>query len=167
MSVVACPVPASQPVFGVVVFDPGVFMQQYPAFAGVPTAALINNFNRATLLLNNSCFSLCADANKREMLYGLLVAHITQLTNGANGQAPSGLVGRVSGASEGSVSVQADMGTISAAAAYLMQTQYGSEFWQATAGMRAMRYVAAPQRLYSRWDGYGPIGFGNNGGRWW
>jgi hypothetical protein len=50
-------------------------------------------------------------------------------------------VGRVSSASEGSVSASMDMGQQSKNAAFWLQTQYGATFWQATAKYRTMRYV--------------------------
>lgn len=116
---------------GVVVFNAAEFQSQYPAFATVSSAALQNNFNLATLMLNNTCCSVVEDAPTRQQLLYLLVAHLTALLNGANGQPASGVVGRVSDATEGSVSVSADLGaapTTSQYIASLQQTQYGLQF---------------------------------------
>lgn len=144
MTVVACP-PSSVPVHGVVVFVPSTFKTLFPEFETVGDAALSFNFELATLILNNSCCSRVQDANKREMLLNLLTAHITMLRNGANGQAPSGIVGRVDSATEGSVSVSAELASnIPFTAAYFSQTQYGMMFWQATAPWRQFVYVAPP-----------------------
>lgn len=176
MSVVACPSPAPQPVYGVVVFDAGVFARQFPEFRTVDPAALSFNFQRATLLLNNSCGSRIQDANTREALLTLLTAHITAITNGVNGQPPPGVVGRISAASEGTVSVATDNGPTTMAAAYFTQTKYGAEFWAATAPYRAGLYFAPAPSIYGLPFGgpgfessepYGPVGFGNNGMPWY
>lgn len=143
MSVTPCP--ANTPVTtGVVVFDPSAFKAAFTSFASVADAALQLSFQMATMLLNNSCGSRVKDANKREFLLNLLVAHITALKDGENGQPPAGVVGRVDRAQEGSVSVGADMGTMDRGQAYYAQTQWGAMYWQATASYRTMIYVPAP-----------------------
>lgn len=83
-------------------------------------------------------------------LLNLMVAHICQLLFGANGEAPSPLVGRISGATEGSVSVQTDFPT-TANAAWYNQTPFGAAFWAATAPYRTMRYIPGPRRAFSPW----------------
>jgi hypothetical protein len=155
MSVVACT--NTPPVHGVIQFDPAQFVIDYPMFTGIDAGVLGRNFTRATLQLNNSCQSLVKDGNVRELLLELLVAHITELNQGTNDGAgnvnpPSGIVGRIASASEGSVS----LGNAEYAAppnanqAYYIQTTYGAEYWQATAKYRTMRYIS-PQNG-------GPIG---------
>jgi Protein of unknown function (DUF4054) len=139
MSIEACaPIPVTP---GIVVFDPTDFQTRYPAFATVSDAALQQNFNQATLMLENSCCSIVKDAPTREILLNLATAHITALLNGVNGQPPQGIVGRVSSAQEGSVSVQAEMLTQSMSAAYWMQTPWGAAFWQMTLPFRTARYI--------------------------
>lgn len=143
MTVVSCP-PPSAPVFGVVVFDPAAFKAAFPEFATVTDAALNMNFAFAELQLANSCGSRVCDASKRETLLNLLVAHITQLRNGINGQPPAGIVGRIDKAAEGSVSVGAGMGVEVYGQAYYDQTQWGAMYWAATAQYRTALYVAPP-----------------------
>lgn len=143
MSVVPCP-PNSSVTRGVVVFDPAVFKAAYTSFATVSDAALQVSFQLATLQLNNSCGSRVKDANTRELLLNLLVAHITALTIGENGQPPAGVVGHVNSAQEGSVSVSASVGAMATGQAYYMQTQWGALYWQSTARFRSMMYVPAP-----------------------
>jgi hypothetical protein len=126
---------------GIVTFDPAVFIAQFPAFTTVPTAALTNNFNLATLQLNNSLCSIVQDEPTRAALLNLLTAHITALLNGVGGNAPTGVVGRISGATQGSVSLQMDFKTESEAASFYMQTQWGAMYWQSTAIYRTARYV--------------------------
>lgn len=75
-------------------------------------------------------------------LMQMVVAHIAAryAANAAGGSA-SGLVGRISQASEGSVSVSTDMGAQPASAAWWQQTKYGADFWAATAAFRTARYI--------------------------
>src|ERR1035441_6967557 len=155
MSIGACA--PSVPTPGVVVFDPAAFIVLYPSFATVATAALNFNFLQATLMLNNTCGSSVCDAPTRELLLGLLTAHITALLNGVNGQGLSGLVGRITDATEGTVSVSAEMAvqTTSLYVASLSQTQWGMMFLAATVRFRSMRYVAAPPRNYGPWPYHG------------
>lgn len=127
---------------GIVQFDPTVFVQLYPAFASVPASALEFNFQLATDQLNNSCCSVVKDAPTRQRLLGLLTAHITALLNGVNGQAPNGAVGRISDASEGSVSASlAYSSIVSESEAFYIQTTWGAMYWQATSVYRTARYV--------------------------
>lgn len=141
MTVVACP-PRSPSVTGVVVFVPATFKTLFPAFALVADGLLSMYFTLATLVLDNSCCSRVQDANVREQLLNLLVAHIASIFGGPNGT-PSGLVGVVNSATEGSVSVTAELASnIPFTAAYFAQTQYGLLFWQATAPWRQFVYVA-------------------------
>ena len=115
--------------------------------AGVPpdintTAGILaQNFQLATLQLNNSYGSIVQDAPTRAYLLNLLVAHLTQLIYGIDGQAPTGVVGRISSANQGSVSVQTEFQTQSEAAAFYVQTQFGAIYWQSTAIYRTARYV--------------------------
>lgn len=143
MSVVPCP-PSSAITRGVVTFDPAAFKVLYPAFATVADEALELNFMAAEMFVNNTCCSRVQDANKRERLLNLLVAHITQLLNGINGQPPAGIVGVVTSATEGSVSVDTTLGPMPFTAVYFAQTQFGLLFWQLTAPFRQFVYVPAP-----------------------
>lgn len=145
MPVVACPSPAPQPVRGIVQFAAVEFKTAYPAFATVADALLASDFDIATLFLNNSCCSVVKDANVRLKLLYMVTAHIAALLQGENGKPPSGVVGRVASATEGSVSASlAYASEMSMSEAYFSQTQYGAMFWQATAGYRMFYYVPAP-----------------------
>lgn len=144
MTIVACP-PVTTPARGVVTFVPATFKTAFPEFSTVTDPVLLANFGFAELQLNNTCGSIVCDAAKREKLLDLLVAHITTLRNGANGQGAPGMVGRIGYAIEGSVAATADMGPQTYGQAYYNQTQWGAMYWQATATYRTMRYVPAPQ----------------------
>lgn len=125
----------------VVVFDLAGFRVRYPEFATVADALLGAYFVEATAYLNNTDSSLVADLVLRSMLLNMLTAHVAAMNSGVNGQTASGLVGRVTSASEGSVSVSVDAGPVTGSSAWFMTTRYGAAFWQATARFRTMRYI--------------------------
>lgn len=139
---------------GVVQFDPVAFQAAFPAFATVSTTVLTANFAMATLLLNNSCCSAVRDAPTRSALLNLIVAHITQLLQGANGEPPSGLVGRIGAAGQGSVNVNVEWAsTVSMSEAYWSQTQYGAMFWQMALPYRSAFYMP-PQGDTDGWGAW-------------
>lgn len=126
---------------GIVTFDDAAWVVAYPNFASVPEATAQTYFNRATLYLDNTPGSIVQDASvggQRETLLYLLTAHIAQLA--ANFASGNTLVGRISTASEGSVSVATDYAAPGSAAWYV-QTGYGADYWAATAQYRTFRYV--------------------------
>lgn len=143
MTVVACP-PNTPPAPGLVVFSAAEFTAAYPMFATVDPGVLGGYFGRATLLLNSGCCSRVRNPNKRQVLLYLLVAHFSALYSGVNGQPPSGVVGRISQGTEGTVSVTAEMPS-NPEAAWYMQTQWGAEYWNATAVYRTMLPIVAPR----------------------
>lgn len=130
---------------GAVVFVPGNFRAVYPAFATLADAVLNDCFARATLILDNTEASPVQDVAQRGVLLNLLVAHIAALSYGEHGQAPSGLVGRVNSATQGSVTVSTDYGAVSQSQAWFAQTQYGAQYWQMTAQYRTLRWVGRPR----------------------
>ncbi|MBS9443022.1 DUF4054 domain-containing protein [Photorhabdus heterorhabditis] len=144
----------------VVVFDVVKFRIRYPEFSSVSDVLLDAYFIEATPYLNNTAQSPVSELELRAMLLNMLVAHIAELNRlSASGTAANPLVGRVSSASEGSVSVSADMGAVSERAAWFLQTKYGAMYWQATAQYRTMRYIPGsspshyPSYYYPRTQG--------------
>lgn len=132
---------------GIVVFDAGRFRKRYPEFASIPDELLTEYFDEATIYLDNTDRSRVRDVDKRVVLLNMLTAHIAQLNAGSNGEGPSALVGRINSASQGSVSVSADMGPVTNTEAWYAQTRYGAAYWQATSPYRTMQYM--PGRSYS------------------
>jgi hypothetical protein len=128
-----------------VVFDPTVWRNQYPQFDAVTDVSANGYFNIATLYLDNGDCSIVQDVTQRSTLLGLLTAHIATLNGaGTASGAPSGLVGRITSATEGSVSVQTSYpDPKSALEGWLNQTTYGAMFWAATGYLRMFRYVPA------------------------
>lgn len=153
------PCPPSTPITrGIVRLVPADFKVAFPEFATVADAALLVNFDAATLMLNNTCKSRVCDAVLREKLLNWLTAHITALRNGVNGQPPSGLVGRISDATEGSVSVGTEFAVATFDQAWYSQTQYGVLYWNGTAGFRMFIYAPAPA-VCADFPGSLPFGF--------
>lgn len=127
---------------GIVTFDPAAFVADFPSFAGVSPVALNFNFSLACLQLNNTLCSIVCDEPTRAALLNLLTAHITATLNGVNGQPPSGVVGRISSATQGTVTAQMEWASqVSVSEAYYAQTPWGVTYWQSTAQYRAARYV--------------------------
>jgi len=127
----------------VVIFDPAAFKIAYPQFAAVSDGMLTNYFNLATLYLSNTDCSIVQDIPKRTTLLWLLTAHIAFLSGALTPGGTPGLVGRISSATEGSVSVSTEMPT-TPSSAWFMQTQWGAMFWQSTLSLRSFRYRARP-----------------------
>lgn len=99
-------------------------------------------FEEAGLYLANTDASVVpcdpSTFQPRLLLLGMIVAHLAAL------RAPErdGAVGRVSQASQGSVSVTLEMAPATAGAAWWQQTVYGASYWQSTARFRlGGRYV--------------------------
>lgn len=129
----------------VVVFDAANFKIRYPEFVGVADLVLSARFDEATLYLNNTDESPVQDITRRTVLLYLLTAHIATIMGALAGGTP-GPVGRVSSATEGSVSVGFDFSAQPGSAVWFQQTQYGASFWQATSSLRGFRYIAQPTR---------------------
>ena len=121
------------------VFDLAAFRARYPEFSAVADATLGAYFAESGMYLDNTDSSPVIDLYARGLLLNMLVAHIAALSAAA-------LVGRISSASEGSVSVSADMGPVTGSSAWFLQTKYGSSFWQASARYRTFRYFPGASR---------------------
>ena len=165
MPVQPCPPSPAPTVRGIVAFNAAEFKAMFPSFATVADGLLQADFDIATIFLNNSCCSIVRDGNTRLKLLYLVTAHIAALIQGENGKPPSGIVGRVDSATEGSVSVSAEYAKdMSMSEAYFSQTQYGAMFWQGTATFRSMHYIPPPASACVggipgyNWPGFNPGG---------
>lgn len=124
----------------------------YPELAATVTAVQGGAyFARAALIQGNTPLSRPTDLVQRTALLYLLTAHIAVLTAR---MAAGGLVGRISGATEGSVSVSTEMPMMPRGAAFFTQTPYGFEWWQATAAFRTARYIPPPAPYLGTGSGY-------------
>lgn len=96
-------------------------------------------FMEAELFFNNTEQSCVKDIAKRKIYLYLIVAHLATL----QAQVDSGnmLVGRLSSATEGSVSVASDYGVLGKNEKFWAQTPYGAKYWALTALFRTSVYV--------------------------
>lgn len=143
-----------------VTFDFATWTVMFPEFSALTAAQGAAYFMGATNVCANSCANpIFAGGNLSYLLY-LLTSHVAWLrcpkdesgNPAAVGAPASELVGRISSASEGSVSVQTDLdktGNSSALDAYLQQTKYGLEYLASIAQYRTARYMPNPTRVVS------------------
>ena len=124
----------------IVQFDYSAWAALFPQFSNVteqqitgPVFLLAEQYCR-----NDGGGPVCNAAVQTELL-NLMVAHIAQLLYGSTTQPVSPLVGRVSNATEGSVSVGVEFPT-TPQKAWFLQTQYGAMYWQLSLPYRLGRY---------------------------
>jgi hypothetical protein len=138
----------------VVTFDLAKFRDMYPEFSNVTDTQLEFLFDESTDYLDNTDYSLVIDGTKRERLLYLLMAHLAYLRYGylKNGQliGGTGMVGRISSASEGSVSVGTELGSMAIGTAWYTQSPYGLAYWQATKVYRMANYYPGGDYYFAR-----------------
>ena len=128
-----------------VVFDPAAFKARYPEFAAVGDPLLQACFGEAGLYLSNTDNSPVQNVTRRAVLLNMLTAHIAALGGALSSDGQPRPVGRVSSATEGSVSASMEY-LAPGSSAWFAQTQYGAAFWQATSSLRGFRYIPQPTR---------------------
>jgi hypothetical protein len=111
----------------------------------VPEGMANAYFAEATLYLDNSDRSPVQDVTRRGLILGMIVAHIAKLNAPVNDGETQQLVGRISNAAEGSVSVATAM-TVPGTAEWFAQTQPGIAAYQALASTRTFRYFTGGRR---------------------
>lgn len=122
---------------GVVVFDAAEFRELFPTIHATD-AQLGMFFRMATGFLSNTPCSIVKDLDERKDLLYLLTAHIATLN--ANVESGNSAVGRVASASEGSVSISLDYGTLGNNERWYLQTPFGANYWQMTKRYRSFLY---------------------------
>lgn len=128
---------------GAVTFDYEAWTERYSEFAAVREPLANLYFAEATIYCANK-LNPVPTVEMLSALLGMVTAHIAALNSpttavGANPNAPPG---RLSNATEGSVSATFDMDVPPGSAQWFAQTKYGAAFWQATLPMRLFRYKA-------------------------
>ena len=138
-----------------VIFDYISWSVRYPELASSVSAALAQMyFNEAQLYCDNTDSSVITDdsvGGQRSILLNMLVSHIALLNAPLNGQSSQALTGRISSASEGSVSVSVENNYPPGTVQWYQQTKYGSAYWGATSRYRTARYVPGPHRVMDPW----------------
>lgn len=131
----------------VVTFNYSTWQGMFPAFRSTPEPVAKGYFLRACLLFANDTANPAFRDGNMEMLFYLLVSHIAALSpppedQGEGSAGGPQLVGRLASATQGSNSASAQWdGSGVPSEAYFVQTQFGAEFWQATAQYRTGRYI--------------------------
>jgi hypothetical protein len=141
----------------IVTFSYDAWAARYPELASSVNAALAGlYFSEASIYCDNSDASPIADINVRTVILNQLTAHIAALNAPLGGQPASPLVGRISQATEGSVSVQTQMDLPPGSAQWFAQTKYGAAAWQAMSPYRMAQYFPGCPRVM---DPYAPFGY--------
>lgn len=128
-------------------FDYASWVARYREFKEVDEDLVTLYFQEATLYHANDGSGPVADSTQQLQFLNMLTAHICKLNAVVAGVEPSKLVGRVSSASQGSISVQTDNQYPPGTPQWFQQTSYGSAYWAVTARYRTMKYRASPGRF--------------------
>lgn len=134
-------------------FSYSAWAQAYPEFSNVTQNQAIMFWNEATIYCRNDGCGPVSSETTQSFLLNLLTAHIAMLRVGTAANPVPAPVGRISDASEGSVSVSTELPTMPTAAAWFSQTQYGLSYWTATAPYRTMRYLPNVGRFGPNYGG--------------
>lgn len=136
-----------------VTFNYADWVAQNPALANISEPQATNFFNLATLYFNNLGWP--GSLTQAATLLYMLTAHIARLfaprdalgNPSSAGTFPPPIVGRVSSASQGSISVQTDYDSNSSPSEkWYNQTPEGAAYWAATAQFRTALFIPGPQR---------------------
>lgn len=141
----------------IVALDIPKFRELFPEFSDVTDVQLQFLFDEATDYLNNTEYSPVQEYTKRERLLYLLMSHLAFMRYGyldavGNRIGGNGLVGRISSATENSVTVSFELGAMSSGATWYTQSPYGLAFWQATKWLRMAKYYPGPRCCRGRYD---------------
>lgn len=151
----------------IVVFVPADFKAAYPEFASVADARTTLLFNMAaSTLLDNTDNSPVMDIGLRTQLFYLLVAHLLLLLGSAPTQPDNTPPGRLSSATEGTITTSFEylLPPGSAMAPWYIQTKYGAMYWTMTAQFRGARIIANGDSGIGRAIAYGSTPYNVPGG---
>jgi hypothetical protein len=139
-----------------VTFNYQQWAARYSEFDTVPEPTVLAYAAEAQVHHRNDGSGPVEDPTVQLVLLNMMTAHVAKLYATVEGQKPSGLVGRVSAAATGPISVSLDpFSGVAGAQQWLLQTQYGASYWAATAPYRRMRYRVGPQRNFDAPYPYG------------
>lgn len=130
--------------------DHAGWVARYPEFTAVNDQTYQLYFAEAGLFCRNDGSSPVTTAAAQSALMQMLTAHIAALYSQSQGDPTPGSaknanspVGRISDATQGSVSMRADWPSVADSSAmekWLSQTKYGAQYWAATLVYRQARY---------------------------
>jgi len=124
-----------------VTFNYTAWVTRYPEFASVPGNLAQLYFNEATLYCEN-CLRVVTSVTALTQFLNMLTAHIAALNSPTtpSGASPGTPPGRISSATEGSVTSQFEMDYPPGSAQWFNQTKYGAAFWQAAKAYRLFQF---------------------------
>ena len=152
----------------IVAFNYANWAARYPEFSAVAQATVEQYFAEATIYHSNNGVGPVDDPTVQSALLNMVTAFIAARYSQSQGspmpgspQDANGLVGRISSAAEGSVSVQTENQYPPGSAQFWQQNKYGADYWNATKAYRTMRYRASPGRfsgssIYAGRSGFWP-----------
>jgi len=131
-----------------VTFDFLSFTTRYPEFVGIAQDTLASLFDEASnLYLDNTDNSIVQDESRRQYLLYLLTAHLAALSGLVTKDGQPRAVGRISSATQGSVTVAMEY-LPPGSQSWYVQTQYGASYWEATSALRGFEYIPASWQPY-------------------
>ena len=135
-----------------VTFNYAVWVARYPIFSGVSQPLAQSFFDEACLYCVNRLGPV-PTTTELSLLLNMLTAHVAWLAGQGTGNPSNGAgpVGRLSDATEGSVSASFQNDYPPGTPQWYQQTQFGAAFWAATAKYRTFRYRSGIRRLPG-WD---------------
>lgn len=138
------------PVPGVTTFDFARWITAFPEFSSTDPDTAASWFVQATVLHPNDGSGPIKDpAQQTEALY-LLTAHLAALAPNGSVGVPSWVLGRITGASQGPISVQSEgfqfKGSLGA---WYGSTRYGALYWIMMAKYRTFRWRPGPPSRFS------------------
>ncbi|MBI1213630.1 MAG: DUF4054 domain-containing protein [Alphaproteobacteria bacterium] len=128
---------------GVIVsFDYTAWVARYPEFEDVPQATAAAYFAEAGAYCANDGTGPINDPSLKLVYMNMLTAHIAAMNSTATGASKpaNSPVGRLSDATEGSVSASFQNDYPPGTAQWYQQTRYGAAYWAATAQYRSFLY---------------------------
>jgi hypothetical protein len=135
-------------------FNFTAFVAAYPEFAAISSAQGQAFWDLGTLYWPNDGTGPVCDQTTQTNLLNMMTAHIAWLkaprdaagNPAESGQPASAIVGRITSANQGSVSVSAENQYSPGTEQWYQQTRYGSAFFAATAAFRTARYLGSGRR---------------------
>lgn len=138
----------------IVVFDYQRWAARYPELASSVSENLASMyFDEATIYCDNTPASPVCDVKQRAVFLNMLTAHIAKLNAKIKGEEASPLVGHITDATQGSVSVSVALDIPPGTAQWYAQTTYGFAYWTATAQFRQGFYVPGPEYIADPYAG--------------
>jgi hypothetical protein len=138
---------------GPITFNYAMWVTRYPEFQNISEPLAQLYFNEACIYVDNTGQGPINDPNTLTIILNMATAHICFMNApkigdqfNSDGSESSPLVGRISNASEGSVSVGTEYSDQPGTAQWWVQSRYGAAVYQALMPFRTARYLPSLRR---------------------